>query len=160
MGDSQASLFAQRCFKPGMAKVTFGTGSSILLNIGSGLKHSRDGIVTTIAWVLEGAPTYCYEGLINFSAATIAWLKDQLGLIDSATETEALAFAVEDSGGVYVVPAFGGLSASYWKPMYPCRGFTLMGVQPGIDSLCSLHPMFWVFLSKRRMFPTVRPWER
>lgn len=116
MGDSQASLFAQRCFEPGSAKVSFGTGSSLLLNIGDRLKYSENGIVTTIAWVDQGRPAYAFEGLINFSAATISWLKNQLKLIESAAETEALALSVEDNGGVYLVPAFVGLSAPYWKP--------------------------------------------
>jgi glycerol kinase len=116
MGDSQASLFAQRCFAPGSAKVTFGTGSSLLLNIGDRIRLSGKGIVTTIAWVNQGRPTYAFEGLINFSAATIAWLKNQLALIESAAETETLAQSVEDNGGVYLVPAFVGLSAPYWQP--------------------------------------------
>jgi len=116
MGDSQASLFAQRCFTPGSAKVTFGTGSSLLLNTGSRIKLSENGIVTAIAWVDEGSPTYAFEGLINFSAATISWLKNQLQLIDSAEETERLANSVEDNGGVYLIPAFVGLSAPYWRP--------------------------------------------
>ncbi len=116
MGDSQASLFALRCFSPGDAKVTFGTGSSVLLNIGEQLRLSQSGIVSTIAWVLDGQPTYAFEGLINFSAATISWLKNQLKLITSAAETEALALEVADNGGVYLVPAFVGLSAPYWRP--------------------------------------------
>jgi glycerol kinase len=115
MGDSQASLFAQRCFRPGMAKVTFGTGSSVLLNIGSNLRFSKSGAVSTIAWVHRGEPVYCLEGIINYSAATVAWLKDQLGLIQSARESAALAAAVPDNGGVYLVPAFAGLSAPYWS---------------------------------------------
>lgn len=116
MGDSQASLFGLRCFAPGDAKVTFGTGSSLLLNIGPVLRLSQNGIVSTIASLLGGQATYAYEGLINFSAATISWLKNQLKLIDSAAETEALALEVADNGGVYLVPAFVGLSAPYWKP--------------------------------------------
>ncbi len=115
MGDSQASLFAQRCFQPGMAKVTFGTGSSVLLNIGNQLRFSKSGAVSTIAWVHRGEPTYAFEGIINYSAATIAWLKDQLGLIQSARESGALASSVPDNGGVYLVPAFAGLSAPYWS---------------------------------------------
>jgi len=116
MGDSQAALFAQRCFTPGMAKVTFGTGSSVLLSTGSALRRSEAGIVSTIAWVIHGQPTYAYEGIINFSAATIAWLKNQLHLIESAAETSAMAESVADNGGVYLVPAFVGLSAPYWQP--------------------------------------------
>ena len=116
MGDSQASLFALRCFTPGDAKVTFGTGSSLLLNIGETLRFSPSGIVSTIAWQLDDQVTYAFEGLINFSAATISWLKNQLQLIYSADETESLALAVENNGGVYLVPAFVGLSAPYWRP--------------------------------------------
>ncbi len=116
MGDSQASLFAQRCYEAGTAKVTFGTGSSVLLNIGNRLRYSASGAVSTIAWVYQGRPTYCFEGLVNYSAATVAWLKEQLGLIASAKDAESLSMAAEDNGGVYLVPAFSGLSAPYWSP--------------------------------------------
>lgn len=116
MGDSQAALFAERCFKPGMAKVTFGTGSSVLLNIGHELRLSTNGMVTTIGWRYRGSTTYAFEGIINFTGATIAWLQDQLCLIDDPRQTEALAEAVPDNGGVYLVPAFVGLSAPYWQP--------------------------------------------
>lgn len=116
MGDSQASLFAQHCYKPGTAKVTFGTGSSVLLNIGDKLRFSQSGTVTTIAWVWSGHPTYSFEGIINYSAASIAWLKDQLGMLQSYAEAGELAAAVPDNGGVYLIPAFAGLSAPYWKP--------------------------------------------
>ncbi len=115
MGDSQAALFAQRCFRPGSAKVTFGTGSSILLNVGDELRLSEKGIVTTIGWVYQGRTAYAFEGIINCTGATIAWLKDQLGLIDDPAITETLATAVPDNGGVYLVPAFAGLSAPYWS---------------------------------------------
>ncbi len=115
MGDSQAALFAERCFTPGGAKVTFGTGSSVLLNIGSAVKYSTAGNVTTIGWVYDGTPTYAFEGIINLTGATIAWLRDQLQLIETAPESEALARAVPDNGGVYLVPAFVGLSAPYWR---------------------------------------------
>jgi glycerol kinase len=116
MGDSQASLFAQRCYQPGTAKATFGTGTSVMLNIGDKLRVSGKGAVTALAWVYQGKPTYAFEGLINFSAATIEWLKNQLGLIQSAAEVEKLALSVKDNGGVYLVPAFAGLSAPYWSP--------------------------------------------
>jgi glycerol kinase len=128
MGDSQAALFAERCFRPGSAKVTFGTGSSVLLNIGHQVKFSPNGIVTTIGWVYQGQPVYAFEGIINFTGATIAWLRDQLGLIESAAETEALARAVEDNGGVYLVPAFVGLSAPYWRA--DVQG-AIVGLTPG-----------------------------
>ncbi len=116
MGDSQAALFAERCFQPGMAKVTFGTGSSVLLNIGHEMRLSTNGIVTTIGWRYRGVTTYAFEGIINFTGATIAWLHDQLQLIDDPRETQALAEAIPNNGGVYLVPAFVGLSAPYWKP--------------------------------------------
>ena len=116
MGDSQASLFAQRCHAPGTAKATFGTGTSVLLNIGSKFRVSQKGAVTALAWVWQGRPTYAFEGIINFSAATIEWLKNQLGLIQSASEVEKLALSVTDNGGVYLVPAFAGLSAPHWSP--------------------------------------------
>ena len=116
MGDSQASLFAQRCFEPGMIKATFGTGSSVLLNIGPEFKLTNSGALTTIAWRLDGKLTYSFEGIINYSAATISWLKNQMQLIDNPIETDSLAQAVSDNGGVYLVPAFAGLSAPYWSP--------------------------------------------
>ena len=116
MGDSQASLFAQKCFTPGMVKATFGTGTSVLLNIGKKFKPSKRGAVTALAWVWQGQPVYAFEGIINFSAATIEWLKNQLGLIQSSAEAEKLATGVADNGGVYFVPAFAGLSAPHWNP--------------------------------------------
>ncbi len=116
MGDSQAALFAQRCFQPGMAKVTLGTGSSLLLNIGNELRLTESGAVTALAWRFAGQSTYAFEGLINYSAATIEWLRTQLELIGDASQTEAIATSVPDNGGVYLVPAFAGLSAPYWSP--------------------------------------------
>jgi glycerol kinase len=116
MGDSQAALFAQRCFRPGLTKVTIGTGSSVLLNVGRELRAPGEGSVMTVAWVHAGRPTYCLEGIINYATATVAWLKDQLGLIRSAEETEGLATSVADNGGVYLVPAFAGLGAPHWAP--------------------------------------------
>jgi len=116
IGDSQAALFGQRCFAPGEAKITFGSGTSILLNIGEQVKYSPNGIVTTIGWVYNKQPVYAYEGIINYTGATVAWLKDQLQLISSPEETEILALASNDNGGVYFVPAFVGLGAPYWRP--------------------------------------------
>jgi glycerol kinase len=116
MGDSQGAFFAQRCFTPGSAKITFGTGSSVLMNIGDKPVLSPSGIVTAIGWVLDGKPTYAFEGITNFTGATIAWLRDQLQLIDDVAATEAIAASVPDNGGVYLVPAFAGLSAPYWRP--------------------------------------------
>ncbi len=116
MGDSQASLFAQRCYYPGMAKATFGTGTSILLNIGEKFRPSKNGAVTALAYVWKGKPSYAFEGIINFSSATIEWLKNQAGLIRSTDEVKRLAANVPDNGGVYFVPAFAGLSAPHWNP--------------------------------------------
>jgi len=116
MGDSQASLFAQRCFEPGTAKVTLGTGSSVLLNIGSQPRLSARGVVTALAWVFAGEPVYAFEGIIIHSAATLKWLQDQLGLVADAREIERLAGEVEDAGGVYLVPAFSGLGLPHWAP--------------------------------------------
>lgn len=115
MGDSQAALFAQRCFTPGDAKVTFGTGTSVLLNIGHEKHLSGHGTVTALGWVYQEQPTFAYEGIINFTGATIAWLRDQLHLIADPAETEELAQSVSDSDGVYFIPAFVGLSAPYWR---------------------------------------------
>ncbi len=114
MGDSQASLFAQRCFEPGTAKVTFGSGSSVLLNVGTTMPGVSGGSVATLAWVHEGTPTYAAEGIITSSASTVTWLRDQLGLFSSPAETESMAASLESNGGVYLVPAFSGLGAPYW----------------------------------------------
>jgi glycerol kinase len=115
MGDSQAALFAQRCFAPGSAKVTFGTGSSILLNIGHEKRLSSHGTVTALGWVLQGKPMYAFEGIINFTGATISWLRDQVQMITDPGETETLAQSVSYNDGVYFIPAFVGLSAPYWR---------------------------------------------
>jgi len=115
MGDSQAALFAHRCFAPGDGKATIGTGSSVLLNCGTKAVDGGDGVVTTIAWTHRGQAVYCLEGIINYSAATLTWLKDRLGLIQSLDECEPAAQSVEDNGGVYLVPAFAGLGAPYWS---------------------------------------------
>jgi glycerol kinase len=115
MGDSQAALFAQKCFEPGSAKVTFGTGSSILLNIGHEKRLSKSGTLTALGWVLDGKPTYAFEGLVNYSGATISWLRDQMQLITDPAETEKLALSVQDTDGVHFVPAFIGLNAPYWR---------------------------------------------
>ncbi len=127
MGDSQAALFAQRCTEPGSAKITFGTGSSVLMTIGATPVLSDSGIVTAVAWVADGTPTYAFEGITNFTGATMAWLRDQLGLIERVEESEALARSVADNGGVYLVPAFVGLSAPYWRP--DCRAL-ITGLTP------------------------------
>ena len=116
MGDSQASLFAQGCFAPGSAKVTFGTGSSVLLNIGERPRFSNQGVLTALAGVHHGVPTYAFEGIIISSASTLVWLRDQLGLASDVPALEKLAQAVPDNGGVYLVPAFTGLGLPHWRP--------------------------------------------
>jgi len=105
MGDSQAALFAQRCFTPGSAKVTLGTGSSVLVNIGAAPRRGPRGIATTMAWRLHGAPVYAFEGNVHCTGATIAWLKDQLGIMTHAAESEAAARRVPDNGGVCLTMA-------------------------------------------------------
>jgi len=115
MGDSQAALFGHRCLDVGTAKVTFGTGSSVLFNAGHDLPAPARGAVATVAWVRAGVPTYALEGIITSSAATLTWLRDQLGIIDKTSDSEALAQDVSDDEAVYVVPAFSGLGAPYWR---------------------------------------------
>lgn len=114
LGDSHAALFGQNCFDKGMVKVTYGTGSSIMMNIGEDYIKSKKGLVTSLAWAIGGRVEYVFEGNINFSGATIKWLVDELELISDPKEAGGLASSVNDNGGVYLVPAFTGLSAPYW----------------------------------------------
>ena len=116
MGDSQASLLAQRCVSPGSAKITFGTGSSLLLNVGHRPRLSPSGVLTALAWIHGGVPTYAFEGIIISSASTLTWLRDQLGLAADVPAIEQLALAAPDCGGVYLVPAFTGLGLPHWRP--------------------------------------------
>jgi glycerol kinase len=127
MGDSQAALFAQRCFSPGMCKATFGSGTSVLMNVGSKPQQTAGGAVLALAWMINGNVTYALEGLINYSSATITWLRDQLELIADPAECEAFALQVENTGGVYLVPAFAGLSAPHWKPAAQAAIFGMTG---------------------------------
>lgn len=114
MGDSHAALFGQGCYEKGMCKITYGTGSSIMMNLGSAPFVSTRGLVTSLAWGIDGQVNYVLEGNLNYTGAVITWLKDDLKIIDSPAETEELARnAVEDS--VYLVPAFTGLGAPYWN---------------------------------------------
>jgi glycerol kinase len=115
-GDQHAALFGQACFEPGMAKNTYGTGCFLVLNTGSRPVRSAHGLLTTLAWRLAGQPTYALEGAVFIAGAVVQWLRDGLGLIAAAEETEAMARAVEDTGGVYLVPAFVGLGAPHWDP--------------------------------------------
>ena len=113
-GDQQAALFGQACFEPGMAKNTYGTGCFMLMNTGEKLFDSKAGLLTTIAWGLNGKVTYALEGSIFIAGAAIQWLRDGLKIIDSAPESEKLAEAAGPENSVYVVPAFAGLGAPYW----------------------------------------------
>ena len=113
-GDQQASLFGQACFEPGSAKNTYGTGCFVLTNTGTRRVESTAGLVSTVAWTLGGETTYALEGSIFSAGSTIQWLRDGLGLISTAAESEDLALQVPDNGGVYLVPAFWGLGAPYW----------------------------------------------
>ena len=113
-GDQQAATFGQAAFEPGMLKSTFGTGTFALLNTGSDIVRSRQRLLSTVAWRLDRRVTYALEGSIFVAGAAIQWLRDGLGIIAEASETEDLARSIEDTGGVYLVPAFVGLGAPYW----------------------------------------------
>jgi glycerol kinase len=113
-GDQHAALFGQRCFETGMAKNTYGTGCFMLMNTGARAVTSQSGLLTTIAWGMDGRVEYALEGSIFIAGAAIQWLRDGLKLVDSAADTEYYAGKVEDTDGVYVVPAFTGLGAPYW----------------------------------------------
>ena len=115
LGDSHAALFAQGCLTEGMLKVGYGTGSSIMMNIGEKPILSRLGIVTSLAWKLKGQVNYILEGNVNYSGAIVTWLKDQAGLLTSAAESQALAEAANPQDKTYLVPAFSGLGAPYWR---------------------------------------------
>ena len=114
MGDSHAALFGQNCFSPGMAKATYGTGSSIMMNIGNKALSPPEGLVTSIGWGRDKTIDYVFEGNIHCTGDTINWLVNDLQLIGSAGETEDLAISVDGNNGVYLVPAFVGLGAPYW----------------------------------------------
>ena len=129
-GDQQAATFGQACFAPGQAKNTYGTGAFLLLNTGSEVRASGYGLLSTVGWQLApGAPaTYALEGSVFSAGSAVQWLRDGLGLIDRSEDVEALAASVEDSDGVYLVPAFTGLGAPYWDP--DARG-TIVGLTRG-----------------------------
>lgn len=116
LGDQQAATFGQAAFGPGESKNTYGTGCFLIFNTGEEIVHSRNGLLTTLGYKLGDAPAhYALEGSIAVSGSLIQWLRDQLGIISSAAEVERLARSVDDSGGVYFVPAFSGLFAPYWR---------------------------------------------
>ncbi len=127
-GDQHASLFGQACLKPGMVKNTYGTGCFMLMNTGDRLIRSENGLLSTMAWRIGGQPTYALEGSVFMGGATVQWLRDEMKLISTSAESEAVATSVKDTGGVYLVPAFTGLGAPWWD-MYS-RG-TLVGMTRG-----------------------------
>ncbi len=129
-GDQQAALFGQACFEPGMAKVTYGTGSFVLLNAGPTCPAPAEGLLTTVAWDLgdKGGVTYALEGAVFATGAAIQWLRDGLGIIGEAAEIGPLAARCQDSGGVVVVPAFAGMGSPWWDPY--ARG-TILGLSRG-----------------------------
>ncbi|MFT3983215.1 MAG: glycerol kinase GlpK [Lachnospiraceae bacterium] len=129
-GDQQAALFGQTCFKKGEVKNTYGTGCFLLMNTGDQPVYSRNGLVTTIAWGIDGKITYALEGSIFVAGAAIQWLRDEMRLIDSAADSEYMAKKVKDTNGCYVVPAFTGLGAPYWDQY--ARG-TIVGLTRGVN---------------------------
>ena len=129
-GDQQSALFGQTCFQPGEAKNTYGTGCFLLMNTGEKPVFSENGLVTTIAWGLDGKVNYALEGSIFVAGAAIQWLRDEMRLIDSAEDSEYIAKKVYDTNGCYVVPAFTGLGAPHWDQY--ARG-TIVGITRGVN---------------------------
>ena len=129
-GDQQAALFGQTCFVPGEAKNTYGTGCFLLMNTGETPVMSQNGLVTTIAWGLDGKVTYALEGSVFSAGSAVQWLRDEMRLIDSAADSAYLAAKVLDTNGCYFVPAFTGLGAPYWDPY--ARG-VLVGLTRGVN---------------------------
>ncbi|TAJ48037.1 MAG: glycerol kinase [Herbiconiux sp.] len=127
-GDQQGALFGQACFTPGSVKATYGTGGSVMMNTGTALVESKAGLITTIAWGLDGRVEYALEGVFFGVGVTIKWLRDELRVIDSVEETAAIAASVPDTGGVYLVPAFTGLASPYWDQYARA---TVFGITPG-----------------------------
>ncbi|MDD6882837.1 MAG: glycerol kinase GlpK [Eubacteriales bacterium] len=127
-GDQHAALFGQGCFEPGMCKNTYGTGCFVLMNTGSHPVKSQHNLITTIGWRIDGQPRYALEGSVFVGGAVVQWLRDEMKLVDSASQTEQVALSVRDNGGVYLVPAFTGLGAPHWD-MYS-RG-TIVGLTRG-----------------------------
>ena len=129
-GDQQAALFGQTCFHPGEAKNTYGTGCFMLMNTGEKPIFSKNGLVTTIAWGLDGKVNYALEGSIFVAGAAVQWLRDELRIIDSSPDSEYMAKKVKDTNGCYVVPAFTGLGAPHWDQY--ARG-TIVGITRGVN---------------------------
>jgi glycerol kinase len=129
-GDQQASLYGHQCFKRGMAKNTYGTGLFLLMNTGSKIPRSKSGLIGTIGWGRAGETVYALEGSVFIAGAAIQWLRDEVGLLHDAAESEKMAASVEDTGGVYFVPAFVGLGAPHWDAY--ARG-TIVGITRGTN---------------------------
>ena len=129
-GDQQAALFGQTCYTPGDAKNTYGTGCFMLMNIGEKPMYPNNGLLTTIAWGLDGKVEYALEGSVFVAGAAIQWLRDELKVVDQSPDSEYFATRVEDTNGCYVVPAFTGLGAPYWDPY--ARG-AIMGLTRGVN---------------------------
>lgn len=127
-GDQQSALFGQMCLNPGMVKNTYGTGCFMLMNTGTKPIASRNNLVTTIAWKINGEVSYALEGSVFIAGAVVQWLRDGLGIIKASSDIEALADSVTDNGGVYMVPAFAGLGAPYWNQH--AKG-TIVGITRG-----------------------------
>jgi glycerol kinase len=127
-GDQQAALFGQACFRPGMAKCTYGTGAFLLQTLGEESKQSKNRLLTTIAWQRDHRREYAMEGSVFVAGSVVQWLRDGLAIIRASEDVEALALSVPDNGGVYVVPAFAGLGAPHWDPH--ARG-TIIGITRG-----------------------------
>src|ERR1700753_2218652 len=127
-GDQHAALFGQMCIDNGMVKNTYGTGCFMLMNIGDEFIESKNNLLTTIAWKIDGKTQYAFEGSIFIGGAVVQWLRDGLGIIKTSADVEQLALSVNDTGGVYFVPAFAGLGAPYWDP--EARG-TIVGLTRG-----------------------------
>jgi glycerol kinase len=130
VGDQQAALFGQACLRPGMAKATYGTGTFLLLNTGGEPVRSRNSLLGTVAWRIGGKTTYALEGAVFVAGAAVQWLRDELKLVSSAAELDALAASVPDAGGAFLVPAFAGLGAPHWDPY--ARG-AIVGLTRGVN---------------------------
>jgi glycerol kinase len=128
LGDQQAALFGQCCFGEGMVKATYGTGAFLLVSVGHDPPPSREGLIGTVAWALDGHTTYALEGSSFVAGAAVQWLRDELGMIEASSDLEPLARQVEDTGGISFVPAFAGLGSPYWRA--EARG-AILGITRG-----------------------------
>ena len=129
-GDQQSALFGQLCLKPGSVKNTYGTGAFLLMNTGSQPVRSHKGLLTTVAWSIDGKVTYAMEGSVFVAGAVVQWLRDEMQLIRTAAESEEVAKSVSDTNGAYLIPAFTGLGAPYWDAY--ARG-TIVGLTRGVN---------------------------